>query len=136
MAKYIFIGKSVRDQNKGHTTDRIEKRREEKKKAQHPAGFEPTSSRVLLRRWVLYNCATTAAHQEPIVNFLSADFFFVNNLQNSLFQSLQWRKLETKAVCFWISVPREGLNFPAFVFIFRSNLETIKSWSDGQELIR
>ena len=32
---------------------------EEKKKAQHPARFEPTTSRVLLRGPVLYRSATT-----------------------------------------------------------------------------
>ena len=37
------------------------KRNEKKKKAQHPAGFNPTASRVLLRRRELYCCATTAA---------------------------------------------------------------------------
>ena len=34
-------------------------RREEK--AQHLAGFDPTTPRVLLHRLVLYHCATTAA---------------------------------------------------------------------------
>ena len=34
---------------------------EEKKKAQHQAGFEPMTSRVLLHRHALYCCATTAA---------------------------------------------------------------------------
>ena len=36
----------------------------EREKAQHPAGFEPTASRVLLCRPVLYRCATTAAQQQ------------------------------------------------------------------------
>ena len=32
-----------------------------RKKAQHPAGLEPTASTVLLGRPLLYRCATTAA---------------------------------------------------------------------------
>ena len=35
--------------------------RKRRKKAQHPAGIEPTTSRVLLPRPVLYSCGTTAA---------------------------------------------------------------------------
>ena len=35
--------------------------REDKKKAQHLMGFEPTTSRALLHRRVLYRCALTAA---------------------------------------------------------------------------
>ena len=34
---------------------------EKKKKAQHPMGIKPTTSRVLLRCRVLYRCATTTA---------------------------------------------------------------------------
>ena len=41
-------------------TTHCRKNREEKK-AQHPAGFEPTTLRVLLSRHVLHRCATTIA---------------------------------------------------------------------------
>ena len=34
---------------------------EEKKKAQHLMGFEPSTSRALLHRHLLYRCALTAA---------------------------------------------------------------------------
>ena len=63
MAKHIFIGKSV----VLHLCEGPELRRhywqdrKEKKKAKHPAEFEPTTSRVLLCRRALYRCATTAA---------------------------------------------------------------------------
>ena len=46
------------DLQSGHTVDRIEKSR---KKSQQPAGFEPTTSRVLLRVLVLQPCAPTTA---------------------------------------------------------------------------
>ena len=36
--------------------------KERRKKAQHPAGIEPTSSWVSLARRMLYQCTTTAAH--------------------------------------------------------------------------
>ena len=35
--------------------------RKKKKNAQHPAGFEPTASRVLLPRHVLYYCGSNTA---------------------------------------------------------------------------
>ena len=40
----------------GHTTEG----KKEKEKAQLPAGIEPTTSRVMLPRHVLYHCATSA----------------------------------------------------------------------------
>ena len=59
--------------------------REEKKKAQHLAGSEPTTRKVLLRRRVLYRCATTTAleHLATAVNLpnmnptWSLDFSFL-----------------------------------------------------------
>ena len=36
----------------------------EEEKAQHPAGIEPTTSRVFLRRQKVYRCATTVAPKE------------------------------------------------------------------------
>ena len=44
--------------------DALQLDRKEKKKAQHPAGFKPTTSGVLLLRRVLYCCATTAAQKK------------------------------------------------------------------------
>ena len=46
-------------------TPLVKESRKKKEKAQHPAGFEPTTLRVLLCRCVHYGCATTAA---PTVN--------------------------------------------------------------------
>ena len=42
-----------------HTSEGLK----ENNKAQHLEGIEPTTSRVLLRRHVLYHCATTAAQR-------------------------------------------------------------------------
>ena len=63
MAKHIFIGKSVvLHLHEGLVLmTHYWNDREEKKKAQYPTGFEPTTSRVLLLSRVLYLCAETAA---------------------------------------------------------------------------
>ena len=40
---------------------------EERKKSRHPVGFEPTTSRVMLCRYVLYRCATTTAQRNSLI---------------------------------------------------------------------
>ena len=45
------------------------RQRKRRKKTEHPAGIEPTTSRVLLCSRVLYLCATTAA-QLPLILLL------------------------------------------------------------------
>ena len=50
--------------------------RDEKKKFQQPAGLEPTTSKVLIPKHVLYCCATTAANVDTFLmpaNIYAAD---------------------------------------------------------------
>ena len=52
---------------------------EEKKKAQHWAGFKPTTSRVWLGRRVPYCCSTTAALDDKLVSCLkTSNLIFLN----------------------------------------------------------
>ena len=48
------------------------RKRQKKKKSSAPAGFEPITSRVFLRRRVLYCCATTAAKNHLEIDLATA----------------------------------------------------------------
>ena len=63
---------------------------EKKKKAQHSAGFKPTTSRVVLRRRALYRCATTAAIL-IMIKLCVLETLKVHSMETN---SLKWTKLE------------------------------------------
>ena len=63
---------------------------EKKKKAQHSAGFKPTTSRVVLRRRVLYRCATTAVIL-IMTKLCVLETLKVHSMET---YSLKWTKLE------------------------------------------
>ena len=86
---------STRDLHEGRTTDRNEKRR---KKAQHLAGLEPSTSSVLLLRCVLYRCATIPQKQGAEVTFCFRPLIAVANLGYFGFRWVSLSKLQLKTL--------------------------------------